>query len=916
MSPDERPVGAAEFGRWVKARRTELMLSQEQLAARAELSIRTVRNVEAGRFGTPRLETRRLMIEALTAAGPDPGPAAPAAAVVPALLPADIAGFVGRADELRRLDALLEENPPGSSSPVRILTVTGTAGVGKTALAVHWAHRVRQHFPDGQLFVDLRGFAPGTAPVRPIDALSQVLRALGVQAEHLPSDVHAAGDLYRSLLADRRMLVLLDNGCDADQVRPLLPGGAGNLVLVTSRDHLSGLIAREGATRLTMGLLQPDEAHALLERILGTERVAAEPQATAELARLCAFLPMALRIAAANLQGQLHQTVAGYAAMLRPDLLGELAVHGDVQSAVRAAIDQSYFALPDSARRLFRRLGLIPCPDVSTETTAVIGEVSPAEAAVTLGLLARAHLIEARGPSRFGYHDLLCVYARERAQLEDEAPARQAVTNRLYDYYLRMVDGAATVLHPQLVRLPLPPTGSTGRDVHRLDEPGQAFGWLDAERANLVAAITHAATHGPRPAAWRLADGIRGYLMFRMDSVDWRSAAGAALTAAHADGDLPGQAAAHLSLATLYSRLGDQERAVSEYSRTLILAQQAGWADGAMAAHGSLGNVHLRLGQAAEAAANFSDVLAHARRAGRPAMEAAAQGNLGLAWLELGRLGPSAGQLEEALAVSRRSGARNIEANTLANLGQAYHALGRFDRARECFTRALALHRDLGDQDGEGWTLCGLAALKRDAGDHPGALRLAEEAWGLMRGTGNRRYEVDALTTLGSILERVGRHGPALDHHRRARDLAGQTGYRYAMTTALLGQAAAQRHLGEPGPALDAVRAALDIATGGGYCVPEGRARCLLAELHLDRGEPGPAVAAAELAATVARESGHRLGEGRALVVLGRALAGSGDEVSAWGHWRAALALFTDIGAEDARTVRVLLGRAEPLPAI
>ncbi|MBF9131677.1 tetratricopeptide repeat protein [Plantactinospora sp. S1510] len=936
MDQDERQVAAAEFGRWVKARRTELMLSQEQLAARARVSIRTVRNLEAGRSGTPRLETRRLVVAALGADEHEESRAAPApvasraaassaVAVVPAQLPVDTAGFVGRSDELRRLDALLEASTatlPGQdgvdtapANPVTLLTVAGTAGVGKTALAVRWAHRVRHRFPDGQLFVDLRGFAPGTGPVRPLDALSQFLRALGVRPEEVPTDIETAAAMYRSMLADRRVLVLLDNGCDPDQVRPLLPGGANNLVLVTSRDHLSGLIAREGATRLTMGLLQPDEARALLGRILGDARVSAEPEATAELARLCAFLPMALRIAAANLHGQPYQTVAGYAATLRPDRLSELAVHGEVQSAVRAAIDQSYFALPESARQLFRRLGLMPCPDVNIESAAAIGDVTSAEAAVTLGLLARVHLLEQRGPRRFGYHDLLCLYARERAHAEEEEPARQAVVTRFYDYYLEMVDSAANVLHPQLMRLAPLPGGPAASDVPRFDDPGQASGWLDAEHANLLAAITHAAVHGPRPAAWRLADGIRGHLMFRMDTVDWMSTAGAGLAAARADDDLPGQAAAHLSLATLYSRLGDQERAASEYSLTITLARRAGWLDGAMAAHGSLGNVYLRLGQAAEAAVNFADVLTHARRTGRAPIEATARSNLGVAWLELGRLAASADEAEKALAASRLVSARSIEANTLANLGQACHALGRFDRARECFEGALALHRQLGDQDSEGWTLCGLAALHCDTGDHAGALRLAEDALDMTRGDSHNRYRVDALNTLGTILERLGRHRPAVDHHRQARDLAGRSGYRYAMTVALLGEGAALRQLDEPTSALDAVTAALDIAASSGYRVLEGSARSLRAELHLDAGEPGPAATAAELAVAVQRETGYRLGEGCALVVLGRALTGAGDVVAGRAHWHAALALLRDIGAAEARTVRALLSRSETLPA-
>jgi tetratricopeptide (TPR) repeat protein len=722
------------------------------------------------------------------------------------------------------------------------------------------------------------------------------------------------------MLADRRMLILLDNGRDPDQVRPLLPGGVGNRVLLTSRDHLSGLIAREGAARLTLGLLRPDEARSVLAWTLGPQRVAAEPEATTELARLCAFLPMALRIAAANLDGQPHQSVAEYAESIRPGRLDQLTVQGDTQSAVRAAIDQSYVALAESARRLFRRLGLVPCVDITAESASAIGEVSPAEAASTLGMLARAHLLEHRGPGRFGCHDLLCLYARERAEVEDDEAARRAVVTRLYDHYGHLAGRAAAVLHPHFVRLPAPPpvdeddsgSGIGSRfDRSSFDTPGQASAWLDAERANLVAAITHAAVHGPRSAAWRLADAMRGHFMFRMDSVDWLTTATAGLAAACADGDRPGQAAAHLSLATLHSRLGDQQRAVDEYTLALARAEEAGWSDGAVAVHGSLGNVLLRMGQATAAAANYADVVTHARRTGQPALQAAAQSNLALAWMELGRPGPAADLCDGVLELCQLATAPNLEANALANLGQACHLLGRLGRARECFNRALAMHRELGDQDGEGWTLGGLAALCRDTGDRHEALRLGQDALRLT-GSGNfgdRRHEVDALNTVGTILERLDRCGPASDHHRRAYELASRTGYRYAATSALLGQAAAQRGLGEPARALDTVRAALESATSGEFHVLEGQAWCLLAELHLDRDEADEAIAAGELAAVIQGETGYRLGEGQARVVLGRVRAGLGDPDSAVLDWRAALALFDDIGVADAELVRALIGQ-------
>jgi DNA-binding SARP family transcriptional activator len=334
---------------------------------------------------------------------------APVAVRPPAQLPADPTVFIGRTQPLRRLDALL-------AASVNVAVVAGTAGVGKSALATHWAHRVRDRFPDGQLHADLGGTAPGAA-------LSRFLHAVGVS--RVPDEPEEAASLYRSLLADRRMLVLLDGAGHPDQVRPLLPGSPHCLVLVTSRDDLAGLVARDGARRVTLDVFSPDEAAAFL----GAERVAAEPGPAAELARLCAYLPLALSIAEANLTGR---PIAGFVARLRAgDRLAELAVDGDPDTSVRAAFGRSYEPLPPPARRLFRLLGLVPGPEVTVASAAALAGVEPAAAAHLLRQLAAAHLLTERAPGRFACHQLLRLYAAERSRAEDADNHRWAALRRL-----------------------------------------------------------------------------------------------------------------------------------------------------------------------------------------------------------------------------------------------------------------------------------------------------------------------------------------------------------------------------------------------------------------------------------------------------------------------------------------------------
>ncbi|MER7702498.1 AfsR/SARP family transcriptional regulator [Kitasatospora sp. NPDC097605] len=428
----------------------------------------------------------------------------------PAQLPPAPATFVGRRAELGALDGLADS--AGSAGAAGIGVVTGGAGTGKTALAVRWAHRVRERFPDGQLHINLRGYAIGP-PLAPYEALARLLRALGTDRERMPGTVDESAALYRSLLADRRVLVLLDNARDAEQIRPLLPGSAGSLALVTSRDGLAGLTARDGARRLVLDVLPQPEAVELLARITGADRTRAEPRAAAELAASCGHLPLALGIAAARLAEHPHRTLLEHAAELRDpeDRLDALQIDGDAGSTLRIAFDLSYRALRPAAQRLFRLLGLAPATRIGTAAAAALSGSSPAATRPVLDHLAAAHLLSPAGPDRYRLHDLLRCYAAERATAETGPTERAAARERLCSWYLHHAEAAARLLTPQRPRPPLtdpapwyePPGFTT---------PAEARQWYEREHSHLLETARYAAEHGLDDHARRLPLALRGHV--------------------------------------------------------------------------------------------------------------------------------------------------------------------------------------------------------------------------------------------------------------------------------------------------------------------------------------------------------------------------------------------------------------------
>lgn len=646
------------------------------------------------------------------AAGPAARPGE-ARAPRPCQLPQTVAHFTGRAAELAALTDLARQEA-GAGGAVVTTTIGGTAGVGKTALAVHWAHQVAGWFPDGQLYANLRGWDPAGPPAEPAEVLQGFLEALGTPAAQLPAGMQARAGLYRSLLAGRRMLIVLDNAYDPGQVRPLLPGTAGSLVLVTSRSQLTGLAAADGARLLTLDVLDDGDARSLLIRRLGARRTSAEPEAVSDLIRLCERLPLALNIVAARAVAQpalpLADLTAGLHGQARLDALDT----GEPASSVRAVFSWSYRSLGDAVARMFRLLGLHPGPDITAAAAASLAGIQADQSRRHLADLAAAHLLAERIPGRYAFHDLLRAYAVEQSAACDSEPERRAATGRILGHYLHSAHAAATLICPGRDLLPLTGPGE-GVTPEQPADAGAALAWFSAERSALSAAVTWAAETGHGGEAWQLGWTLGRYLQQRGSRQERIAILRTSLAAAEASADLAGQAYVHRDLggAKEHEAGEDAER---HLLRAMNLYQQLN--DGVGQAY-----TELYLGRLCELRALNREALDHAYRALR---------------------------LFQA--------ARHIagQANALSNAGSSHGELGEHEEAFACLRRALRLHRDSGNLDGEGYGWANLADTYYHLGQHKEAIDCGRRSAELFRALGNRPPLAAVLTQLGDHLHATG----------------------------------------------------------------------------------------------------------------------------------------------------------------
>jgi tetratricopeptide (TPR) repeat protein/transcriptional regulator with XRE-family HTH domain len=704
--------------------------------------------------------------------GHEAGPAAsPARVPVPRELPADVDAFTGRADELAELDRLL---PAGQGhragrepTAVVISAVSGTAGVGKTALAVRWAHQAQDRFPDGQLYVNLRGYDPGQ-PMTAAWALAGFLRALGVPGQDIPAEENERAARYRSLLHGRQMLVVLDNASDVEQVRPLLPGTRTCAVVVTSRDALAGLVARDGARRLDLDLLPQADAVALLRALIGG-RADADPQAAAVLAARCGRLPLALRVAA--------ELAAARPAAPLAELAGELAdqqrrldlldAGGDPRTAVRAVFSWSYRHLSADAALVFRSSGLHPGPDLDRYAAAALTGTTPEQAGRLLDVLARAHLIEPAQRGRYGMHDLLRDYATEQAVSEDPEPGRRAALTRLFDHYLGTAATAMDTVAPaeRHLRPRIPPAATPAPP---LPDPAAARAWLDAERATMVAVAAHTAACGWPGHATRLAATLHRYLD------DGGHRAEAATIHAHArratqlTGDRAAEATALTNLGFVDMRQDRYPQATDHHRQALALFRQIGDRAGQARALNNLGGIDWQQGRYQQAADRLQQSLAVFREIGDRTREANALGVLGAVDLRLGRYQQAADHYRQALAVFRQTGYRMGEALALTGLGDADLRLGRYQQAADHHRQALAMFREIGERPGEAGALNGLGEVLLATGQ-PGQARTQHAAaLDLASPIGDRHQQARACCGLARACHAEGDLGQARRHWQQA----------------------------------------------------------------------------------------------------------------------------------------------------
>ncbi|MFD5096606.1 tetratricopeptide repeat protein [Amycolatopsis thailandensis] len=709
----------------------------------------------------------------------------PGEQTAPAQLPAAVTEFTGRAGEITELDRLADRV---GDEPL-IICLTGTAGAGKTATVVHWGHRVRDRFPDGQLYLDLRGYAP-EEPVSPGDALGAFLTALMPGGAEVPLGVTERAARFRTELDGRRMLVVLDNAVSVEQVRMLLPGAGGCAVVVTSRDALTGLVALHGAHRVTVDQLPLADAVTLLGRLVGP-RVDAEPESAAVLAERCVRLPLTLRLAAELAVSRPAVPLSRLAAELRAaqQTLDVLSGGDDQRAAIRAVFSWSLRQLSDQAVAAFAALGRHPAPTFDAHVLAALAGQPLATARTLLNTLARAHLVQPAGVDRYLMHDLLKAYATEAGSVDE-----RSALDRVYAYYLAAVAAAMDRLYPGEAHR-RPPVAAAASPVPGFPGADDARDWLDAELATISALAAHAATHGRPESSVALSRLLFRYLDGRNETVAI-SIHGHARTAAHATGDRAGEATA------LHS----------------------------------LGGVHLQAGRADAAVAHLSAAATLFKEIGDLSSQGRAVAGVGMVEERAGRYRPAIDHYTRALALFRHDTDLVAQAHVLTRLGTVEARIGHAAAVTN-LDHAMALHRQAGHPFGQAWAKLGLAevALTRDhLGD---ALTLHNEAVELFRTLGHLESEAWSIDGLGRTHTLSGHPDRAAEHHRRALDLFVARGDRDGETWALNGLGEACLAVGDPASARANHTTALDLAVRIGAREQAARAHHGLARVAVEAGD-------------------------------------------------------------------------------
>ena len=647
--------------------------------------------------------------------------------VTPHQLPGRAPHFVNRVHELAAMTRLLAQ-PSSDGSTILINAIYGTAGIGKTALAVQWAHSVHHQFPDGQLYVNLRGFDPAGMPLAPADALQLLLEGLSVPPDQVPVSADGRAALYRSLLNGRRILVVLDNVAETAQVELLLPGNTPCAALITSRNRLDGLTVHHGASRVQLGLLASAESQELMARHIGADRLAAEPDACAELIRRCGHLPLALAIVAARAASYPDFPLQLLAEELRDERSQLDALDtGDLTTNIRAVFSWSYRQLPPTTARVFRLLGLHSGPDIGLPAAAALVAMSLQQTRQHLAVIARAHLLEQHMPHRFRLHDLLRTYAAERAAEDEPDPEQQLALCRVLDSYLHTAHNASRKLNVFRPRILLDPP-QPGAVVRQFETHDEAMRWYQEEYLNLMAVIEWTASNDFDDYAWRQALTFWQYLYLCGRWNEIISTHEIALSAAKRIGDDAAEAAVHANLGVSRGQLGDYDLATAHLLRALELYR------------------------------NVSDLYG--------------EGNVldSLAWVhtQMGDFPAAVTRCEEALAIYRRTGHRDGQARTLDTLGVAHAGLGQYEQGISYGQQAAALHEEAADRIGQAHAHQSLGRCYEQAGRYEEAIAHFQQALAHCRDLGDRYDEASTLRDLGAALQAVGQNDEARRHWDQA----------------------------------------------------------------------------------------------------------------------------------------------------
>jgi DNA-binding SARP family transcriptional activator len=830
-----------------------LALYRAERQADALASYQRARAVLAEELGIEPGEELRQLEEAVLRQEVPP----PATAAVTRTLPRDVASFTGRGAELGQLLGDLAAAAGGGV--VGICAIGGMAGIGKTTLAVHAAHQLAERFPDGQLFLPLHAHTPGQRPVDPADALASLLLAAGIGAQQIPPGAEARAARWRDYLAGKKVLLVLDDAAGHEQVRPLLPGTAGSLVLITSRRRLAAL---QDAAVISLDTLAPGEAASLLARLAGRPGLEPGDAGVGEITRLCGYLPLAIGMVASQLRQHSAWTAAGLAVQLAA-ARDRLAAMRAENLSVAAAFDLSYQDLTSSQQRLFRRLGVHPGPDIDAHAAAALDDTTVDTARRGLEGLYDQHLLTEPAPGRYRLHDLIREHARALAA-DDDPAAREAATGRLLDYYLHTALAAGGRIPSQRITTVSLPPARPPDCAPPISTQQQAWSWLEDERANLYAAVGYAAATGRTQHAMVIPAAITGFLNVGGYWDQDPALLQTALAAARQAGDRPGEGQILLLLGLAHIMVAENAAAAATFRQALALYGALGDPAGQGDAINGIAYVYLLADDYPAAAASNRQALELFRGLGHQRGQANALTGLGKVYQLTGNYPAAAASHQQALELYRDIGHRTGESEALSGLAVVQMLTGDYRAAAITFEQTMVLERDAGDRYGQAWTLLDLGRLQRLTGDYRAAAASQQQALGQLRDLGDPAGQAIALNELGLVQQLTGDYRAAAASHQQAFGRFRDSGERE-------GQAEALNSLGELSTRTAASQQARDY--------------------HIQ-------------ALAIARELGVPREEARAVEGIGRSHLHDGHPSEGAAHLRRALAIYQRIGAPDAQRVQ------------